>query len=350
MKTLNLYLVHSINLTNRLKYLNSTIEILKKTIEDIGYNINIIIIKEPSREFIEKNIDLYNKRVKYNKEEGDKADEQFNDLIQTLNACQISNIEKHRGVLNNIKNPHELHFVLEDDVLVGEDYINNIKELFVNLYENKINDWDILFTCIATIEHDKPINVIDSRQQYKFLINKSSYFITPECAKKLYDYLDIFRHNLKTAISKFVWDNKDIKSFVLNKHTFMEGTKMGIFPTSLNYNNFLFQNINYVRLTTITNLNEISDEKLKEALEHYKHLEKLNNPDSLHALGIIYYKRNEFDNAKKYMIEACEKLETNQGYVSKGSEILNNAINMFQHEQCLLEECKKKKSKYSPID
>lgn len=350
MKNLNLYLVHSINLTNRVKYLNSTIEILKKTIEEIGYNINIIIIKEPSKEFIEQNIDLYNKRVKYNKEEGNKADEQFNDIIQTLNACQISNIEKHRGVLNNIKNPDDLHFVLEDDVLVGEDYINNIKELFVNLYKNKINNWDILFTCIATIEHDKPINIIDSRQQYKILINKSSYFITPECAKKLYDYLDIFRYNLKTAISKFIWDNKDIKSFVLNKHTFLEGTKMGIFPTSVNYNNFLFQNVNYVKLANITNLNEVSDEKLNEALEYYKYLEKLNNPDTLHALGIIYYKRNDLDNAKKYMTEACEKLEANQGYVSKGSEILNNAINIFQHDQFLLEECKKKKSKYSSVD
>ena len=136
-------------------------------------------------------------------------------------------------------------------------------------------------------------------------------------------------------------------SYVLNKHTFLEGTKMGIFPTSVNNTNFLFQNVHYVNLAKLTNTEEVSEGMLKEAHEHYKQLEKLNNPDSVHTLGVIYYKRKDYDNAKKYMVEACEKLEDNQGFVAKSSEILNNAINVFQYEQSLLESCKNKKSKYA---
>jgi uncharacterized protein HemY len=64
-------------------------------------------------------------------------------------------------------------------------------------------------------------------------------------------------------------------------------------------------------------------------------------------MGVMYYKRKEYDNAKKYMTEACDKMRDNYGYVSKASEILNNAINIYQYDQKQLEECKKKVSKYS---
>jgi hypothetical protein len=349
MKVLNLYVIYSIHLTNRLKYINSTVELLKKTTDQVGIELKIIMVKEPTRDYVEKNIDEYNKRVKYDKEEGEKADQQFNSLISTLNVCQISNIERHREIYNVVKTKKndELHFIIEDDVLVGEDYLHNIKQILQFFYEDKMLDWDILFTCISTIENDKPIGLVDSRQQYKFLLNKSSYFIKPELAGRLYNYLEVFKYSLKNAISKFIWDNKDVKAFVLNKHTFLEGTKMGIFPTSVNNTNFLFQNVHYVNLAKLTNIEDVTEDMLKEAHEHYKQLEKLNNPDSIHTLGVIYYKRKDYDNAKKYMVEACEKLEDNQGFVAKSSEILNNAINVFQYEQSQLESCKNKKSKYA---
>ena len=57
--------------------------------------------------------------------------------------------------------------------------------------------------------------------------------------------------------------------------------------------------------------------------------------------------KGKFDEAKKYMEEACDKLKTGHGNISKNCEILNNAINMFQFDQPQLEECKKKKSKYA---
>jgi len=348
MKILNIYVVYSVHLTNRLKYINSTIELLNKTVQDVGLEIKLMTIKEPTHEFIEKNIEEFNKRVKYDKEEGEKADEQFNSVIQTLNVCQISNYERHREIYNIIKTKSidELHFIIEDDVLLGEDYLHNIKLLFQNLYADKFDQWDIIFTCISTIENDKDMALIDTRKQYKFLLNKSSYLITPSTAAKLYEYLNEFKYSLKNAISKFIWDNSDIKSFVLNKHTFLEGSKMGIFPTSVNNTNFLFQNVNYVNLAKLTNLEEISENHLKEAMHHYEQLEKMNSPDATHTLGVIYYKRKDYENAKKYMVEACVKLQETQGFVSKSSEILNNAINVFQYDQTLLESCKNKKSIY----
>jgi GR25 family glycosyltransferase involved in LPS biosynthesis len=349
METLNIYLIHSSELKSRIKYINSTIDMIKKIAEENNYQIKVIIVNDPNKEFIENNIEFYNKSVKYDKEEGIKADEEFNKLITNLNVLQISNIEKHKAVYKVLQKEDELHFIIEDDVLVGEDYLNNIRELFKNLKNKFLKEWDILFTCIASI-NNQSIELIDSRIQYKFLLAKSSYFIKPKLAAKLYEYLQIYKYNLKTAISKYIWDNKDVKSYVLNKHVFLEGSKMGLFPSSLNSQNFLFQNINFVQLTRITNSDHITDEMFNEAEKIYNNpnIIQMKSPDFIHSMGLLYYKRKNYEKAKSFMLESCEKLYEQNGFVPKSSEILNNAINMYQYDQYMLEECKNKKSKYSP--
>lgn len=347
MKTINIYLVHTPALTKRLQYMNTTIDILKKLTDSLGFKTNIVIVKEPLKDYIEDNIEAYNKKVKYEKDNSPTADNQFNDAIQTLNVPQICNIEKHRSIYNNIKTDDDIHFVIEDDVLLGEDYIENIKELFTNIKNNSLGDWDILFTCVADVDKSAHISLKDSRQTFKMLLSKSSYFIKQDTAKKLYEYLDVYKYNLKTGISKFIWDNKNIKSYVLNKHTFIEGSKFGLFTSSVNNTNFLFQNSHFVELAKIVANDNITDTMLKDAENLYKNINKLDNPDILHTMGVLYFKRNDIENAKKFMTDACNKLKENNGYVSKSSDILNNAINIYQYEQTMLDECKKKKSKYS---
>jgi hypothetical protein len=309
------------------------------------------MVKEPSKEYIENNVENFNKRVKYEKEEGVFADSEFNNLISPLNINQISNIEKHKAIYQTIckKSDSEssLHFVIEDDVLVGEDYIHNIKALFKGLKNGELTDWDILFTCLSEVAKDEALALKDCKKQYKFLLGKSSYFIRPSLASKLDRYLEVFKYNMKNAISKYIWDNVGVRARVLNKHTFLEGSKLGLFTTSVNNSNFLFQNAHFVQLARLVNNDEITDDMVKQAEGIYKQIEKFENPDILHTMGVMYYKRKEYDNAKKYMTEACDKMRDNYGYVSKASEILNNAINIYQYDQKQLEECKKKVSKYS---
>jgi len=347
MRVLNIYLIHSAHLTNRIPYINKTVEILKTIAEKKHLLVKVQVIQQHSTDAIESNIDDYNKMVKFEKETGDNVDEQFNSFISPLNIAQISNIEKHKDVYRMIENENEIHFIIEDDILATDDYIPNIEKLFEGIQQDDIVDWDILLTCMASIEKEKPLNIVNSRDEYKFLICKSSYFIKPHIAKRLLKYFEVIRYNLKIGISKFIWDNKDIRSCILNKHTFIEGSKIGIFTTSTNNTNYLHQNFQFVRLSKISNNTEISDDMMKEVTDIFDDLKQMNSPDVLHTMGLIYFKRNDYTQAKKYMEEACDKLVSGFGNISKNSEILNNAINMFQFNQPQLEECKKNKSKYS---
>lgn len=346
MNKLNIYIVHSPYLTNRTKYINSTIQFIINTAKFNGMETNISIVKQPLSEDIETNISKYNERVKYNKEEGENADIDFNNSIQPLNVKQISNIEKHRAVYQHINNDDELHLVIEDDVVIGESYINNIKTLFQKLKSREFVDWDILFTCLSQIDGDEELKLVSSRN-IKKLHTKSSYFIKPSLSKRLFEYFHTFQYNLKIGISKFIWDNPDVKSMTLNRHTFLEGSKLGTFTSSLNSSNFLCQNNNFVTLTKISSLDKIDDEKIKTAIELFENSKQTDNPDFLHLMGLIYFKRQEYTTAVKYMNSAVDNMEKCFCYIGKSSEMLNNAINMHQYDQPNMSEYKSRVGKYS---
>lgn len=346
MNKLNIYIVHSPYLQNRTKYINTSIQFIVDKAKANGMETSINIVKQPFSEDIEKNISVYNERVKYDKEEGEKADVDFNNSIQSLNVKQISNIEKHRAVYQNIANENELHLVVEDDILIGESYATNIDTLFNKLHNGDFTDWDILFTCFSQIDNDNDMKLVTSRN-IKKLHTKSSFFIRPWVSKKLFEYLTTFKYNLKTAISKFIWDNPEIKSMTLNHHTFLEGSKLGLFTSSLNASNFLHQNSNFVQLSKISTLDDIDDEKMKMALEIFEKSNYPENPDFLHVIGLIYFKRKEYSKATKYMCDAVENMEKSFSFIGKSSEMLNNAINMHQYEQPNMEEYKSRSGKYS---
>lgn len=352
MKILNIYVINSTHLVNRTDFINKTLSKIKNCLSE-KMKINFYSTQSPTSFDIQTNIKKYNERVKYEKEEGELADDDFHKQIQSLNLQKISNIEKHRNVLQIISkgSNDDLYLVLEDDVILADDYLQNVNELFDFLMlEEHNNKWDILLTCIAKTDEQKSLTLHDSIEKTKILINKSSYFIKPNTASLLFNYLYIFKYNLKCSISKFIKDNQTtIKTKILNKHTFLEGSKIGFFPTSVNNSNFLFQNMSYVYISSIFhNENDITDTILSNILQKYNEIKHFNNPDILYLMSKVYFKRKEYNIAKQYAMDACNEMKKQNGLISKSSEILNYTIDIFQYqEDLILKECKTKKSKYN---
>tara|TARA_Y100000389_G_scaffold133861_1_gene131350 strand:+ start:401 stop:1426 length:1026 start_codon:yes stop_codon:yes gene_type:complete len=339
MNKINIIIIYTEKLINRTRYINSSLTYLKNTLDNYGYITNFIISKKPDEDDILNNISEYNKRVNYDKDEN----EIFNNLIISLNPCQISNIEKQREALKLTKE-NELNLIIEDDLIISKDYINNIENLFKKILKNFEND--ILITSDFIDNNKEDLELIDFKNYNKMLITKSSYFINKKTADKLYNYLEVFKYDMKIALTKFIIDNKDLDVKMLNKCTFLEGTKIGIFLSSTKNTNFLSQNGSYIEFAKIVNNNLIDDEMFNKANELYKTLEYLDNAEIIHIYSILQYKRGNINDAKKYMKEAVLNLYKNKGYISKTNIILNNSINIYQFNQSMLNECKKIKSKY----
>ena len=339
---LNVYLIYTETLENRKNNINSCLEAIKDICNLNNINFKLNIVNTPNNDIIDKNVDEYNKRVDFSKFPDDN---EYNNYITSLNSYQISNYEKHREAFkhisdtNDTNDTNDIYMIIEDDIIISKDYIDNIKNLITNL--NK-TEWDILFTSLNVI--NDPREYIEYKSVYKKLISKSCYFIRPKICKILYESMNTFKLRFKHFLCKFINDN-DYNVIFYNKNTFVEGTKIGVYPTSVNPNNYLYFNNNFIELSKISNNEVTTNDDVNKALEICAN-NNFDSPDFLNVLSVIYLKNKDINNAKKHSMAALECLKKNKGYLQKNSEILNNCINMWQYEQELLDECKKFTPKY----
>ena len=134
---LNIYLVYSEELENRRTTINSVVSLVKDVCLQKNIEMKLHVITEPSKNYINTHITAFNARVNY--EKFPDATSIYNNLIMPLNACQISNFEKHRYIYKLIAENakaaaadangdaiKDIHLIIEDDIILLKDYINNI--------------------------------------------------------------------------------------------------------------------------------------------------------------------------------------------------------------------------------
>ena len=335
---IDIYVIKSEHLTLRNKMLISTMNIIINMMKTNDYNVNVINITKPSIEDIETNLSDYDKKINLNSD--DITDPDFKAAQVKFNLAQLSNLHKHICAYEKIKTSKTKHnFIIEDDIILLDEYKNNFNDFLKIL---KTINYDILLTCLSMNDNNK-INIVPVINYFKILLTKNSYLITPSTAEKLYDYMSVIRFPIKLSLSKFIFDNKDtLKSYLLNKHTIFEGSKIGIFPTTVNTHNYLLQNNSYITLANMINNNETD---LNKAYKHYMDYGR-DNADFQHMLGILYYKNKKYKEASDMLKLAVINFKKNEGYMIQYNEIINNCINVYQLYQDDIKDCFNKKGLY----
>jgi len=341
---MDIYIITSEHLKIRFHHLNQQLGKLKALLDKTGFKYNFIQINSPSSSDIEKNFEIYKNKVDLNKD--DIEDNDFKGLVAPLNTYQLSNFQKQYKALEMIKkSKNKYNYIIEDDFIIIDEFVNNYTQL---LEKVKTIDYDLLFTSIAVNDNSIEYKFLKSYDYFKVLIAKSSYFITSDCADKLINFFDKIRFTYKINLSYFIHQNKNnIKSLIFNKNILFEGSKIGLFTTSVNNNNFLYQNGEYIKLTQLVGNSEyIDDDKVKIAEGIYNNSGK-NNPDFQHTLGLIYFKNKNYKKAKEILIDAVNNIKKNDGLITQQNETLNNCINMHQFEQSDIENVLKLAGVYS---
>ena len=352
---LNIYLVYSEELENRRTTINSVVSLVKDICQEKNIEMKLHVITEPSKDYINTHITAFNSRVNYDKF-ADTASI-YNNLIMPLNACQISNFEKHRYIYKLIRDNNakaakadatikEFHLIMEDDIILLKDYISNISELIDDLNADTTDDWDILFNCLNVV--NSPEKFININQLYNIIISKSCYIIkNAEMCEKLYDATNTFKLNIKLTLSKFLKDN-NYTAMSYNKITFIEGSKLGLYPSAVNPNNYLFLNNNYIALKQLSEKKELTDEDIRNAEKIYSDSQNIPSIDIQGLMGTIYFNFKDYKKAKEYMNLSLNNLKKCKGYsIMKNNELLNNTINIYKYEQDMLRECLAFTSKYA---
>lgn len=254
--------------------------------------------------------------------------EDFDRSLTNINKYMADNIERHRYVYNLMKE-NETYLVLEDDNVMLNEHINNVKD-FIKNKDTIMEDYDIGLIGLS-VQELEPLKLVNYRLtgNPNIIASKSAYMITGKFAKKLYENFNIHNYSMRVQLSKYIYDNVSVKIGIINKHIFIEGSKIGVLPSSFNKNNLLIFNPDYINLLKLMNNNG----NIKEAESIFQKLRTLNSVDAYHLMGIFYHKSNMNDRAFEYFETTFQLLKEQKGYIGKDSEILNNCINIYQHNQ-----------------
>jgi len=249
----------------------------------------------------------------------------FNKLIKSMSLRSVSNNMKHFTALSDIatKPANGIYMVLEDDVCFGDMVKSQIEKVIKGL---SAIDSDVVFLGFPGIKNAPGSSFIRTNEIYKVIPGCDSYIITPDAAKKLvsaYLPLKFVNH----AHLSWLMEKLDLKAYMSTPHVFVEGSKLGIYTSSLNPNNSLIYNPSYKEMFETIHKNEVF------TAEQQAQLDKLWNdnpfkthPDFLYLKGLYMLKSNQYKKAKDTFEAVFNLYQSNNCILGRDSVFLNNYI------------------------
>lgn len=365
LKTLNIYGIHTQHLTIRAERFHDLLQKLRVVAIKCGYHVKIRLIIKPDvneiQDLIKKTTppaqqqndsnqpppdtrSEFEKRVQYIQ----TGDPDFDNNRTMFSMEMISNFEKHRAAWKHIvEGPHEegdLHMIIEDDSYLLPDGIDTWKTI---LNSHSEVDWDLMILGLAHLESKETFT--DIRKFLKVLPSKDAYLITPDVAKKLYAD-DKFRYILRIQLSQYIYANKEIRVVCPNKRFLLDGSKLGISPSSVHTNNLLIFNNEYVTMLKGYQQQNINDKTMREITAAYKSVEHINSPEVTFIMAKIQEKLGNLETAKELCEKAFKQMKAAQGIVNGRSDIVSTVVDICAKHQPDIPKIKSKPSKYNHAD
>lgn len=313
---INILAIHTDTLVFRKNFLIKAL----KTIEDIckrqSYAFNTFIIKDT------KDITVEVKKTE---------DADFDNNIISLDDCHKSNFSKQYQAIEKIvelsktEKEGDIHYYMcmEDDCVFLPQFVANLQTF---LEDPKICEWDILLLCVCQPIEMEDLLYRNARDLFKMLPSKECYMITSKTAEKLLPDLEKMHQHYRLQFSHWIYTHPEIITKYSTKRISIEGSKVGIMPSSVNNNNVLIYNRDYIKLFNMVHGREPFS--IEEATRLYDLSSHLKSPDIIHLYAVLLFKNEKLSEAREMFLEAVKENVAKNGKLEKNSEILNNAINI----------------------
>jgi hypothetical protein len=329
MKNLNIYIIHSAYLVDRMDNINH----LKETFNKLNkiYNVNIEIVDDYPHDQLNKEKIKNLIKLEPIEEENFKK---YNNFLRNLTPQSLSKNLKHYKCLQEIKkkDQNDINLVLDDDVTVED---NNFKDNF-SLIISKLNkDFDICMLGLPSASNlivKDTFTIIDSKLIYSTLPGCDSYLISSNGANKIFTEFIPIRFELNIQLS-YAAEKKNIIINQLSPNIMVEGSKVGKYKSTTNVNNVPLYNFKYKELNNLIlkpNLENDDKQKINVLLED-DFLK--DNPDFIYLKALYHFKNEEYQDSLKLFNKVYEIYKNMGLQLNKDSNFLLNMVEIFKFVQ-----------------
>ena len=258
----------------------------------------------------------------------------YNQFIKNMHLYQLSNALKHYKALEYIANADDdtLNIVLEDDVVYEEKVCLLLERMFKNLP----TDYDMIFLGLpgkTEVTNRNEIKYVNTPEVFRVLPYTDSYLITKDAAKRLYDaYLPIkFAGNVHLS---YLIEKTGMKTLTALPNIFIDGSKYGAFLSTLNPNNALVFNQDFIRIkSTAMKDTDITPEEKQICDKIISESPIQGHPDFMYAKAQYLLRFKRVKEAEKLFEHAFNVYTANNCIVNHESMFLKDYIRMHKHNQ-----------------
>lgn len=311
------------------KKFNIRLQTLNNLISKLVSGFKIMVIDKHNHE--ELSMDEIRNNVKL---ESPNSNSMFDSLVKSMHVKQVSQALKHKDALESfvMQDDFETMLVIEDDVLCGDNIDSELKQAIHVLNTNI--DIDVLMLGCPTPrpmseKNEQLAKVLD---YFKLLPSCDSYLIKKDKARILLNMLAPIRFQLNTQLS-FVASQKGFKMYMIAPNIFVNGSKYGVYVSSLDPNNKLFMNADFNKLMVLNAKTSYTQQEYAEILNMIQQMPLREHPDFQVAFGNFFMRIGKYENAKECYDNAYKTYVTNECILNNECEFMINYTKLFRYLQ-----------------
>ena len=322
----DIYIIHSKTLSQRDKSVENITTKLKShayTNLKIGA-VNIIQSNDPN----DIQLNIIQQIIDYTPIQ-DVAYASFNQFTKNIHINQLSHTLKHLDTLQKIsKSEAQVNLVLEDDVLFADDVCIKLDELF-KTYDVATHGITFLGLPPQSEEAGSSNMAINKCVDKSLIPVMESYIVNKETATILStNFLPI---KFTTLIHiNYILQKVGVQAYQSSKSIFINGSKYGTFVSSLNPNNLLVFNQDYMTVYNMIQSQIIDDAKV---LQTYENSSIKMSPDFMYIVGKYWNGRKDYKKARELFQDAYNTCLLNGAIVNHESMLLKDFIKLHKHLQ-----------------
>lgn len=347
-----MYVVHTQRLTQRQARLHGTMQTIRQALQEVGVGTKITMVLKPEASDVQAVLSDYSARIKYESVQ----DAEFDKLSAVLSTEELSNYEKHRDAWRRMLADKEkmkaddLCMVVEDDMFL----VPNCEKHFVALCQKLVaggaqaDAWDFVtlsLSDLATPESD-PVSLLPLAKAGRVLPSKEAYLIHPRICPLMLEQTETIRFSMRIQLSWIIATQARIRAMYPTHRIFLDGSKLGLFPSTLHHNNMLVYNQEYMELFAYMS-KDGAEIPIDQVNETWKKIAHIQNPDLMHLVGVLYYKKGMYKESEEMLLNAVTEMKKQGGILNNRSDLLNNLVNMYEKMQTDLPSIMTQPSKYA---
>jgi len=252
----------------------------------------------------------------------------FDSLLKGLHIRQLSNALKHYEAIQKVALSDENTFslIIEDDVVYSDNVVERLVKILKAL-ENAKDSWDVNFLGLPQPLNEDPESVRISPVEsiFKILPDISSYVLTRKSAEKLLNVFLPVRFCTNVHLSYLYLEKaKDKLKFTMTTpNVFVDGSKFGVYLSSINPNNKLILNQDYSKLhNKIHSQTQFSDQNKQEINTTFETMSFNNHPEIQCLKGMFEMKIGNYETAKEIFDKCYQTYMNNDCLLNSESEFL----------------------------